>query len=166
MGSEMCIRDRIKGVCWQLVVGGFVVMEETVLGLRLPRLLSAGLVVAFWLNAHPDLGSLHICRGGLSSRCRAWLVDGLCSGSRGGRRVRWLVGELCCGIIWRSRRHRGGLPRESHDRAVSTGAGSSSRRRRRRVLPTAMGHAFATSLHLLHVHVAGLHIMWYARTPV
>ena len=79
--------------------------------------------------------------------CRAWLIDGLCCESFGGRRLRWLVGELCCGILRRSKRHRCGLPQETHGRAVSTGAGSSSRRRRRRVLPTAMGHVFARPLH-------------------
>ena len=74
-------------------------MEEAVLELRQPRLSGAGLAVAFWLAANPDLGGLHLCRRGLSSRCRAWLIDGLCCGSLGGRRLRWLVGELFCGIL-------------------------------------------------------------------
>ena len=65
-----------------------------------------------------------------------------------------------------SRRHICGLPQKTHDRALSTVVGSSSSRRRRRVLPTAMGHAFARPLRLLHLHVSGLRMILYVRTPV
>ena len=85
-------------------------------------------------------------------------VGALVAHAVAGLSVSCAVGALAAaggtGVVWRKKL----------DRAWSTG--SNSRRHRERVLPTAMAHAFARPLHLLHPHVAGVYMLWYARTPV
>ena len=96
-------------------------------------------------------------------------MSGLSTGSAVGA----LVADACAGLLPScavvSFGEVGGTGvvgrKKTQHRSVNTGAGSSSRRGRNG-FPTAMGHAFTRPLHLLYLHDAGLHMMWYVRTPV